>query len=225
MGIAMSMKGSQFKQPLLRPRFAATLPAAEAASPAVTAPKLPVLEQDQFVSRIKKEAPETAAASPAKALKASLAAMDWLKKKAALASLAQQVTAVDLQKSVFNRGDFLNPANLEEADKKVIAATAQAIQAMSNQDKLQFVKDMTGERSRYAVYAEKVLLSDTRPSIRETLLLLKPNFHNRTIAGIRESMAALGIALVVMPLVLPTVILFNPSALGQLLLGLGVWLL
>lgn len=101
----------------------------------------------------------------------------------------------------------------------------QDIRALSPEQKVDFMRQMTGDNSIYTRYVDTVLQSQQAPSAKDIRDLFKPEVNNWLDPGaIQSGFSTMAIGLMMLPIVLPTMAIAQPNALaaiaGQIALSL-----
>ncbi len=139
----------------------------------------------------------------------------FLDRKVAAAQFLKAATGID------HTEYFSQPT---EPVSKEATSLAETVKQLQPQEKVDMVKAMTGDASIYAKYVEKVLIHQQKPSLSETFQLFKPQIQEKNFSGVTAAFGAMGTGLMLMPIVLPSSVLFNPNLAGQLVAGLGLLL-
>lgn len=145
-----------------------------------------------------------------------LANLNFLDKKVAAHYFLKKASPIQFKQPLLD--DF----RLEGQVKSELVDIANKLELLSNTEKVEFMKDVTGASSNFSRYAEKVLIQDANPGIKETLKLFKPQVKDQSVQGYRDAFSAMGVGLMMMPLLLGGKMLFNPALLGRFVAGLGI---
>lgn len=149
-------------------------------------------------------------------LKQLFSDLNFLDRKVAAHYFVKKASPIEFKQPI------LDDYRLEPRLKAQLVDIAENLELMSKAEKVEFMRDMTGTTSNFARYAEKVLIHDANPGIKETLKLFKPNVKETSIGGLKDAFSAMGVGLLMMPLVLSGKVLFNPNLIGRFVAGLGI---
>lgn len=206
-GVAMPIRPAVSLRPAL-PRFAGTAAALAGAPPA-----------DTFQKGTVRYAAHTGESdnTDGRRLKVLLDDLGFMDRKTAAAYFLQKAVGIN------HAHGILDPYKLDDTVKADLIDLADSVQAMHDEDKVKFVRDLLGADSKYTRYVEAALIGEDKPGFRDTLkLLVPPKPAENSLSGYREAFSAMGLGLLMLPVVLSGKILFNPALAGHYLAVLGL---
>lgn len=144
----------------------------------------------------------------ASAFNTLLSQLNWQQMKVALAYLQDETLNRKGDNRITSKVGFWNEAALGDETRTQLKAMADTIQAMSPQNKIDFVTTLVGPDSPLPDYLNKVLILGQRPTAWDQLSLLYPyTYHYSDGVGV-YSATAFGLSL--LPLVVPASVITNP---------------
>lgn len=117
----------------------------------------------------------------------------------------------------------------DEAKQAELKQLAESIQQLAPAQRLALVKAVTGPESPYSQVAEKVLINQQLPTLKEFANMFKPDFKANAkqpgVEGVTAAIQAVGVGLLMMPIACPASVLFRPELLGQVMGALALKLI
>ena len=191
---------------LFKPQLA--LPSAKAVTaPAqpkfASEPALPELQKGPSTDVFQRKSPAAAATQVETLLKGDP------DKKSNGAKLFELVTGVKLAPGMTTPAD--------EAKQQNLKAAADTIKAMNPQQKVELMQKLTGPESPYSKIAETILVNQQQPTLKEFVNLFKPEVQKPGLSGIGTAFQGAAMGLLMLPIICPATLVFNPSLVGQVL--------
>ncbi len=112
-----------------------------------------------------------------------------------------------------------------EQKQALLKTEAEAINQMKPAQKLALMQQLTGVESPFSKVAEKVLVQQQTPGLKDVLNCLKPQTQNQMPEAPAFGLQAVGLGLLMLPVVCPAGVLLQPSLLGRVVAGLATILL
>lgn len=114
---------------------------------------------------------------------------------------------------------------LDEGKKAALDVLAQNIQKMTPLQKVDLMREVTGAESPYSKVAETILVQRQTPQLKDMLNCLKPPVENNGMEGLAAGIQAMGMGLLMLPVLGPTSLLLKPGLFSQVLASLAIAIL
>ncbi|MBL8031836.1 MAG: hypothetical protein JNK33_05980 [Candidatus Doudnabacteria bacterium] len=98
------------------------------------------------------------------------------------------------------------------------------VQQLDASQRVDFIRQLTGDQSAYTKYVEKVLVYQQQPTQRDLYDLFRPQPQNWSGSGIQEAFSTMALGLLSLPVVIPAMAITSPTSLGAIASQIGLWL-
>ncbi|MEB3288104.1 MAG: hypothetical protein VKJ04_11440 [Vampirovibrionales bacterium] len=118
-----------------------------------------------------------------------------------------------------------NPYAYRMDENSNASQLVQKLQELDATQRVDFVRQLTGDNSAYTRYTEKVLLYQQPPSQKETNDLFMPQPQHWNPSGIQEAFSSMALGLLTLPIVIPSLAISSPTSLAAVATKVGLWLI